>query len=395
MKNNNEFEKYCNAGTPSYFFDFDIFRERCLEIKNIVGKDIDLCFSMKANPFMIKDIPSCFSRIEVCSHGEFKICLRHKINPKIIFYSGVNKKYNEVEEAIKYGVVNFTIESYKHLKIIDELSLILGKKLSVFLRISADTQFGMDEKEIEKIVVERDNYPNLEFKGIHYFTGTQKKKSENINDELNYLSRFLIYIEKLYSYKFNEIEYGTGLYVEYFGDAENGYSELFEIKDTLHELSKISKVTIEMGRYFAATSGIYATQIDDVKCNSEKGYLIVDGGLNQLVYDGQLKGMRKPLVRHIVTSNNREETCEIHLWTVCGSLCTTNDVIVRDLEISNPKIGDILLFENVGAYSFMEGMSVFLSREMPRIYGVKDGKITLLRDYIYTHEFHQGTGCVC
>ena len=45
--------------TPSYLFDVDAFKDRCFEIKEIVGENVDLCYSMKANPFLIEFLPDC------------------------------------------------------------------------------------------------------------------------------------------------------------------------------------------------------------------------------------------------------------------------------------------------------------------------------------------------
>ena len=55
------------------------------------------------------------------------------------------------------------------------------------------------------------------------------------------------------------------------------------------------------------------------------------------------------------------------LWNICGSLCTVNDVLVKQMPLKNAKIGDMLVFERAGAYSVTEGIYLFLSRCMPRI----------------------------
>ncbi len=373
--------------TPAYIFDYDLFSDRSYEIKKLLGEEIKLCYSMKANPFFVDDLPTCFNKIEVCSHGEFKICQKTEIEPVKIFYSGVNKRDYEIEEAINYGVRNFTIESYKHLEDLAKLSKKHKVVLNVYPRIAADTQFGLDEKDVKAIISDYKNDQYLFIKGIHYFTGTQKKKSAIIIEELEYLYDFIKNVEKDIAFKIQEVEYGTGLYIEYFGARDNDYIELLEIKEELLKLRNLTSLTIEMGRFFAATAGNYFTRIDDVKRNFDTNYLLIDGGINQLVYDGQLKAMRKPLVKHYKMLSSEKDQLKDE-WTICGSLCTPNDVIVKDLELSNPQIGDVLRFDNVGAYSFMEGMSVFLSREMPQIWGIKRGKLILLRDYIDTYEFN-------
>ena len=72
-------------------------------------------------------------------------------------------------------------------------------------------------------------------------------------------------------------------------------------------------------------------------------------------------------------------------WAICGSLCTTNDDLVRSRTMEEPLPGDLLVFENIGAYSVTEGIYLFLSRKMPRIVlynGISD--IRLARDFVDT-----------
>ena len=53
--------------------------------------------------------------------------------------------------------------------------------------------------------------------------------------------------------------------------------------------------------------------------------------------------------------------------------------------MEEPLPGDLLVFENIGAYSVTEGIYLFLSRKMPRIVlynGISD--IRLARDFVDT-----------
>ena len=53
------------------------------------------------------------------------------------------------------------------------------------------------------------------------------------------------------------------------------------------------------------------------------------------------------------------------------------------------EIGDTLIFENVGAYSVTEGIYLFLSRALPKVY-LKDenGYLTLVRDAMETSDIN-------
>lgn len=78
-------------GTPTFVFDADALQARVRAIEEIFGPDIALCYSIKANPFLLHAMSSVTARLEVCSPGELSICEQlHAADARVI-YSGVNK----------------------------------------------------------------------------------------------------------------------------------------------------------------------------------------------------------------------------------------------------------------------------------------------------------------
>ena len=71
-------------------------------------------------------------------------------------------------------------------------------------------------------------------------------------------------------------------------------------------------------------------------------------------------------------------------WALCGSLCTTADVLVRKAELHPLEQGDVLAFMNIGAYSVTEGPALFLSRDMPRIILRGETGDRLARDVVHS-----------
>lgn len=374
------------VATPSYVFDLDVFQKRAEFVKEQFGDKIGLCFSIKANPFLLGRLPECFDKIEVCSPGELTICEKTNSDMKKVIFSGVNKTYADVERAMADGVGTFTAESYLHLDLINSIAEKNNVIAPVLVRLTGGSQFGMDEKDVLSIIENRAKYSNIEIVGIHYFTGTQKRKAALIIKELDYLTEVIEKVKNDYNFIVKRIEYGTGLAVDYFNSEADTLEEerLKAVAPRLRELAEIVDVTVEMGRFFAAPCGYYLTKVMDVKTNCGVNYAILDGGLNQIKYDGQIKGMQIPKIVQI-SNNEKSSEKEPEPWTLCGSLCTTEDVLVRNVEFSSLQIGDILVFCRTGAYSVMEGMAVFLSREMPEVsvYSEKIGLIKL-RDLYYT-----------
>ena len=353
--------------TPAYVFHLDEFRRRAELVKQAFGEKTGLCFSIKANPFLLAALPDVFDKIEVCSPGELTICEKTGADMGMVIFSGVNKTAADVERAMDDHVGVFTVESLLHLQLIQESAAKRGIRVPVLLRLTAGSQFGMDEQEVLRIICDRNAYTGVEIVGLHYFSGTQKRKVALIEKELDYLLQFVAQVERDHGFKLERLEYGTGLAVDYFAaDADElEMTRLEAVSAKIREVSEKINLTVEMGRFFAAPCGYYFTKVMDTKTNMGVNYAIVDGGLNQLKYDGQIQGMQIPKISHIKLQDAASENME--KWTLCGSLCTTADVLTRNAELAGLSMGDVLVFERTGAYSVMEGMAVFLSREMPEV----------------------------
>ena len=128
-----------------------------------------------------------------------------------------------------------------------------------------------------------------------------------------------------------------------------------------------------------------------MKVNDGTGYAIIDGGSHQVRYYGQMQGMQIPFIDHIPKNRGDSGECqtgEPDKWTICGSLCTTADVLARNAEFTDLRTGDVLVFHKAGAYSLYECMSLFLSRDMPRIYLHDGSGLVLSRDRIETNGFN-------
>lgn len=353
--------------TPSYLFDLDILSRRLKRMKELLGNHRTLCYAMKANPFLVKPLSELVGRFEVCSPGEFRICERSQIAMERIVLSGVNKEYDEISRVVElYGnQCIFTIESLEHLRILDRCSSEHQKSLTVLLRLSSQNQFGMDEETICRIIQKREQYPNLKWRGLQYYSGTQKRKSAVIQKELQHLDALCSRLEDDYGFTVAELEYGPGFAVSYFqNEAEiDDDALLSEFSRMLDSLNFQGHISLEMGRYMTACCGYYLTRAVDLKTNYGEHYCIIDGGINHINYYGQMMAMKIPHFRHF--GNNK--TGDTLKWNICGSLCTVSDVLIKQLPLQNLQAGDILVFERLGAYSVTEGIYLFLSRDLPAV----------------------------
>lgn len=387
MERTELFELAKEYGTPTFVFDTEYLRNRMTKIKEIVGENVHLCYSIKANPFLITTMLDCVEKLEVCSPGELRICERLKVDSDKIIYSGVSKREIDVEEALEYGAAVYTAESLGHVKRLNAEAVKRGVQVPIILRLSSGSQFGMSKENLCYAIEHRADYEGVIIEGIHYFVGTQRKKLTEQVKELEMLEALFAELQEKYDYQVKKLEYGPGLPVPYFSNEnfEDTLAPLKEIASTLRDMAEKVHLTVEMGRFFVTECGYYITKIVDQKSNGSTNYAIIDGGMNHLNYLGQMMGMKVPVIHHLKQGTDTEKKD----WCLCGSLCTTADIVVRQVEFTGLEEMDILVFANTGAYSVTEGIYLFLSRTMPRIVLYNGaGQTVLARDFREIYELN-------
>lgn len=407
MIDNNTLKKIANEyGTPTFLFDYEEARNRAGSIKEIMNSraasPIKLCFSIKANPFLIPALIDTIDYFEVCSPGELAICKDYHVPSGKIIYSGVHKEIEDIREAVCYepdyrggflSVAFITAESLRHFEMVDHVASTEQVNVKLLPRLSSKSQFGMSEQDIETIITSCTNNMWVSVEGLHYFAGTQRTKLKHQKEELSELRDTITRLRNKFMLPLSHFEYGPGLAYPYFygDDFSDTLAPIKELSEDLWEASKYSDLTVEMGRFLASSCGTYLTSVCDLKSSYDHNWCILDGGINHVNYIGQMMGLKCPKCRILKNSSDfdinfedeaayKEASANNKKWTLCGSLCSTNDVLIRDFAGGALETGDVIALENIGAYSVTEGIYLFLSRDLPKIV-IKDGNtISLVRE---------------
>lgn len=378
MKDSVKKELIAGVPTPFYVLDESELLKRVGFLKSALSKRVNLCYAVKANSFISPLIDELVERFEICSPGELAIALKQGLNPEKLVISGVNKDPEDIEKLIfsSNSAGHYTAESISQFKLLSECAKKSEKPINVLLRLTSANQFGMNEEDILGIIKNNEN-EKLVIKGIQFFSGTQKTSLKKFKREFSLLEAFLERIKAETGFKVEELEYGTGFPVSYF-DGENFDEEQFlkEFNALLEPFCREYEVTLELGRSIAASCGSYFTKAVDVKTNASQNFAIMDGGIHHIAYFGQFMAMKHPILEQFPQKQG-----EVKPWNLCGSLCTVNDILVKDLPLTEFEVGDTVIFKNAGAYCLSEGISLFLSRALPGVILLKkDGSISSLRE---------------
>lgn len=374
-------------GSPLYVFDVQVLRQRIAFLRRSLPYGVGLCYAIKANPFLLRELCGQVERFEVCSPGEAAICRRLQIPAGQQVISGVYKTPADIERMIaqKNGPRLFTVESLRQFALLSRLAARYRVTIHVLLRLTSGSQFGLEQEEIIQIIRSRADHPNISIRGLQYFSGTQKASLKRLQRELTALDDFAVSLEEKLGFPVHELEFGPGFPVQYFSpDSFDETEFLAGFSAMLKNLRCKGHVTLELGRSIAASCGTYLTRVVDVKRNKGQNYAILDGGIHHLVYYGQHMAMQLP--PHQMYPPRTGET---QPWNLCGSLCTVNDILVKQLPVADLKCGDLFAFLQTGAYCMTEGISLFLSRALPRIVLLQqDGRPLLVRDALPTDEIN-------
>ena len=375
--------------TPMYLLDGEVLQQRVAYLRSKLPSGVGLCYAVKANPFLAGFLSPLVERLELCSPGEYRICREQQLPEAQYVISGVYKTPSFIQDILPHSPAIFTVESMEQFHLLRSTAQESSTPISLLLRLTSGNQFGLEQEEIISILTQHRDNPLLHFQGIQYFSGTQKTSLKRLGRELTTVDEFLHTLESLLGRPMEELEFGPGFPVGYYMDDPFQEDEfLTEFGKLLEGLSFPGSIILELGRSLAAHCGTYFTRVVDTKRNQRQNYAIVDGGIHQLVYYGQTMAMKLPPVRHIThyPPGNEEP------WNICGSLCTINDILVKQLPLSSLHIGDVLAFERAGAYCMTEGISLFLSRDLPAIlYRRPDGRVEELRPHLETHPLNTPT----
>ena len=391
-------------GTPLFVFDERELAQRVSHLRSMLPERTGLCFAAKANPFVLPELTPLIDRLEICSPGEYRICQALGLPHEKIVVSGAHKSKEIVDAALSNPTppAAITIESTAQLDLVTRVAMARGKRAPILLRLTSGNQFGLNRAELMSTVRKLRKAPCVNLLGIQFFSGTQKTSLKRLQRELDGLDKLVAELGEELGWTPCELEIGPGLPVSYFeGDAFDEAAFIESFSGMLENMAFSGSITLELGRSLTASCGTYLTRVVDTKVNAGQRYAIVDGGIHQLVYYGQSMAMKQPPC-HLLDAGTAagavtgatsagaaagasapDDAAEP--WNICGSLCTVNDILAKQLPLAGLDMGSILAFRFAGAYCMTEGISLFLSRDLPKVVVLKhDGEPALVREGLRT-----------
>ena len=354
------------VGTPAYIYSlatlkrhYKVFDQAFVKVPHIV------CFSVKANSnlALLRTFAKEGSGFDIVSGGELFRALKAGGDPKKIVFSGVGKKRQEIEYALNTGILMFNVESEQELIVLDEIAAAAGKKAPISLRVNPDVdpqthpyistgmkkaKFGVDIKKSLETYKKAVTLANIDVVGVDCHIGSQLTSVTPFVDALakvrEYLDRVLAGEMKKEGGEIRYLDLGGGLGINYHDETPPLPEEYANaIVQGLEGLNVT--LILEPGRVIVGNAGILLTEVQYIKETETKTFVIVDGGMNDLIRPA-LYGSYQAI--QPVMKNNAETI----VADVVGPICESGDFFAKDREITRPKRGDLLAVMSAGAYGF-------------------------------------------
>jgi diaminopimelate decarboxylase len=386
-------------GTPFYLYDLDEIFEKIKNIRNAFGSDIKLYYAIKANSNLelLKAIRQKVDGLDISSYGEMEQCLLAGYAAQQLSFAGPGKTYEELEKAINGGLGILSVESRREMEDIKKISISIHKKVNIALRINPTllikefaikmggqaTQFGIDEEKLDSAVSYfRENQSHFNFKGIHVYSGTQCLNEEALVKNVDNVLEIAKRLENEYDLECGSINLGGGFGVSYHDNQRLNIEKIGEgVNKAIGNYKTFTKgnpsFVFELGRYLVTEAGIYVAKVVSHKESRGKLYFVLDGGMNHhLAASGNFGQILKKnfMAKNLSNPNDKVITCNL-----VGPLCTTLDILGRDISVELPRVGDLIGFLNSGSYGFTSSPLFFLGHETPTELLVEEDGIRVIR----------------
>jgi len=348
-------EKY---DSPLYVYDTAIITSQYKRIMDAFKsvQNIQLNYAVKAlsNINILKYFKKLEAGLDTVSIQEVKLGLAAGVSPGKIIYTPNGVSLKEIENVAKKGVqIN-----------IDNLSILelFGQKhpeIPVCIRINPhvmaggnskisvghiDSKFGISVHQVPHIKRVVKN-TGMNINGIHMHTGS------DILDIDTFLraTEILFDVAKQFT-SINFIDFGSGFKVPYKeGDLSTDIEQLgIQLSDRFNmfckDFGKEVTLMFEPGKFLVSEAGYFLAKVNVVKQTTSTVFAGIDSGFNHLI-----RPMMYDSYHHITNISN--PTGRDRYYSVVGYICET-DTFGSNRRISEISEGDILCFQNAGAYCF-------------------------------------------
>ena len=379
-------------GTPAYIVDEAGLRNQAARFRNGLAArhpDSEVVFASKSLPCLAvyKLFAAEGLSIDVAGAGELVMALAAGVPPERIYLHGNAKTTAELTMALEAGVGTVVVDNFDDIDRLEQLAArISGRPQRVLIRIipgvapethesqstgGADSKFGLPLDQARQAIARIKASETLRLDGLHLHIGSQILDTEPF-------ARAVEAVAELGT--FGVYDVGGGLGVRY--TLKDEAPTVGEYLDTIaaaarNYLPAGSRLLIEPGRSLVAESCVTLYRVTTVK-HTGRTFVAVDGGMADNL-DAALTGQGFEAALATRMTAAPDESTQL-----VGRQCESGDLLVADLPLPAPRVGDLIAMPVTGAYTYTLANNYNGALKPPIVF-CRDGEARLVAER-ETHE---------
>jgi diaminopimelate decarboxylase len=360
-----------------------------------------VCYSVKANSSLaiLRIIHQNGSGFDIVSGGELErvLTLGAEAAGRVVF-SGVGKTAEEMDLALRSGILVFNAESEEEVELLAERAAKQRLRAPVALRVNPDVfadthpyistglrehKFGIDIRKARVVYRAAAKSRHLNPCGVSVHIGSQIRSAEPFGAAISRVADLVLQLRGD-GLNIRYVDAGGGLGIDYHAAPLGDFSEKAGIDPEkqvnayaaaltapLQRLGGEVTLLLEPGRFLVAQAGTLLARVLYVKKNGKKTFVITDAGMNDLIRPALYQAHHE-----IVPVNPRPGRKRV--VDVVGPVCETGDFFARDRALPELRPGDLVAILDAGAYGSSLS-SNYNSRPRPAEVLIQGRSVELIR----------------
>lgn len=347
-------------GTPTYIYSRSAIEQNWNAFDRAFGaRDHQVCYAVKANSniAILHLLSKIGSGFDIVSGGELARALKAGVNPAKIFFSGVGKTADEIDQSLSAGIGCFNIESPAELELLESRASATHTKVSVAVRVNPNVdahthphittgrysdKFGVALDAANALYERIAQSAVLNAHGVDCHIGSQ------ITDPSIYaqaLQQVVAFADDLRSqgHPIKHLNIGGGFAICYDEQAVPTAEDYVAVVE--RTIGKRDyQIIVEPGRFIVGNAGVLLTRALLLKSTPEKNFIVVDAAMNDLIRPALYQASHRVVAVHTQAQSPSD-------YDIVGPVCESGDTLARDCSIA-AQAGDLLAVLSAGAYGF-------------------------------------------
>ena len=369
------------VGTPVYIYSLRRALHNLERIRSAfqaLRPHIHYSAKANANLAILRVLVEAGAGIDTVSAGEIYKALKAGARPESIVFAGVGKTAEEIAYAVEQGVGWFNVENIAECALINDCAGAAGRPpVRIALRlnpqVTADThpyiatghggaKFGLTAEAITHLLAHQEDYPHLDFAGIHLHIGSQLHDTAATQQAVQAALALIAPYPSI-----RTVNIGGGLPVAY--SADEHIPDWSAFAATLKPLLRGYEVLLEPGRSIIADAGILVAKVLYIKKQAGQTFYITDGSMAELIRPALYQA------HHEIVPVNTLHPAETEVKAnIVGPVCETADVLGRDVSLPEMQSGDLLAALTAGAYGMVRASNYNARPRPPEVVVMPNGE---------------------